>query len=359
LGDVESFHDRRLDANDSALFTQHLQSCEVCKREKAALEGLAKSFREQPAPLDELLLRRLRTETLNLAQAKKAPTETPPLTARRSSRAERARAERSARTTRRWSVLVAALASLGVAGLLFGSWSKHDQSPGASRGDFSSAVASRSILTNGAAANGAAANGAAQHVVEVRPEPGTSWERIDSVERTELRLRSGALNIESHHPSGASGLVVRVPDGVVSDVGTVFRVRVVEGRTVEIALTEGAVSFARNGMPTLNLTAPVTWHSEEQAREERPGESESQAAPQAVANVVPQATASGVQHAAHASRPSARQTANREDEMYLRVLQLLRNGQTAAAKRAAREYLDAYPNAFRRSEIQRLLDDPP
>jgi hypothetical protein len=62
--------------------------------------------------------------------------------------------------------------------------------------------------------------------------------------------------------------------------------------------------------------------------------------------------------AAHAGQASwASDTA--EDEAYLHIVALLREGRSAEARLAAFAYLRAYPAGFRRIEVNQVASTPP
>lgn len=56
--------------------------------------------------------------------------------------------------------------------------------------------------------------------------------------------------------------------------------------------------------------------------------------------------------------PSASGAVVSEDVAYLRAVRLVRQGRSAEARAAARDYLAAFPNGFREEEMRRVANDP-
>jgi hypothetical protein len=194
----------------------------------------------------------------------------------------------------------------------------------------------------------------------------SSGSRFDQQRRAGLdsvTLHEGTLSIDFDRGPHAD-LLVRVPDGEIRDLGTVFRVTVSAGRTVEIAVQEGAVVFRRPGETDVIVLAGEVFQRAE-ALEPAPSEPEASipsairaprshriAGPPRVAAPRVNATrsvAAGLD-APHTPELSAAQ----EDAAYLHIVELLEVGQRHEAGRAARVYLREFPDGFRRNEVQRI-----
>ncbi|HEY6880694.1 MAG TPA: hypothetical protein VI299_21875, partial [Polyangiales bacterium] len=162
-------------------------------------------------------------------------------------------------------------------------------------------------------------------------------------------------------------LVVRVPDGEIEDLGTVFSVTVEDGQTREIIVREGRVLFRRHGAPTLQLVAGTSWRDTGKPPEiEVPPPPEPKLEPP----LVPPAPApvAKLKKARRASVPAVEPPAEEahgegdagsaEDAAYLHILALLREGRRDEARLAAFSYLSAFPNGFRAIEVARIAGAP-
>jgi hypothetical protein len=196
--------------------------------------------------------------------------------------------------------------------------------------------------------------------VDVVEAPGASWTtRIDR-EAERVDLRCGTLRFKVRRPSGSKRFVVRVPDGEIEDLGTTFTVTVALDRTRRVVVDEGQVTLRLADGRRVDLAAGQSWE---------PGASSTPAPPAADATnppVAPVESASPMENlrrVAPPPRPMAQAVptagvAAEEDAAYLNVLRLLRAGRTAEARAAARDYLRAFPNGFRRPEVAGVASGP-
>jgi ferric-dicitrate binding protein FerR (iron transport regulator) len=214
-----------------------------------------------------------------------------------------------------------------------------------------------------------------REVVEVHAQAGARWARHQESSRIFVDFEDGAAAFEIHPHPGRS-VIIRLPDGEVEDMGTVFDVRVAERHTRHVAVNEGRVSIRLNGRPTISLGAGETWDSEpaEVAPSAVALDSSSLSAPtpagasQAVAatsstaslsrleKAVPQARSSALPQASAApaqDSPKAQsiQSTKAEDDAYLHIVDLLREAKDSEAQAQAKDYLLRFPNGFRRIEV--------
>src|SRR5450432_3617058 len=204
---------------------------------------------------------------------------------------------------------------------------------------------------------------ASREIVEVHAQVGARWAKHLEGSRIFVDLEDGAAAFEIHPHPGRS-VIIRLPDGEVRDVGTVFDVRVAERHTQHVAVSEGRVSIRLNGLSTVSLGAGETWDAER-----------TELAPSPVARVAQavaaKASASALAHlekpplparasapseapaAPQASAPSAadRQSTKAEDDAYLHIVDLLREAKDSEAEAQAKGYLLRFPNGFRRIEV--------
>ncbi|HEY1555952.1 MAG TPA: outer membrane protein assembly factor BamD [Kofleriaceae bacterium] len=197
-----------------------------------------------------------------------------------------------------------------------------------------------------------------------------------------MRLDDGDARIHVDHRGVWRRLVVLVPDGELDDVGTTFLVRVRDGHTFEVAVEDGRVTFLRGHDAPLLLTAGERWVVHEPVAAVAPVPSAAPAPPRAPS------TPSIRVHAAAGATGAARApigdelrdaisdldagdptTASRklreiverypsdpraEDAAYLLAIALQRASDTIGARAAARDYLQRFPNGFRRAAIEPL-----
>jgi hypothetical protein len=281
----------------------HTSTCPACHREARALDGLARRLRGAP-PVDDVTVRRVRHRVLE-------------------------RADRSLRTPQvAYHPFVLAF-GLAAAAVVFVAWvvrSSPRESPRA-------------------------------EAITVNPAPFAAFARkreggVDIVE-----LRDGSVRFTVRHAAETPQLIVRVPDGEIEDVGTVFTVTVSRGHTDRIDVAEGLVAFHRRpgGDALVRAGMPFVRQSTEAAP---PASSSAESAPAPRPR-----TDTGARHATRLAKPRAPTADERaldaerdaEDDAYLNVVRLLRDGRREEAERAATAYLDRFPQGFRRPEVERAL----
>ncbi|HEX7451455.1 MAG TPA: FecR domain-containing protein, partial [Polyangiaceae bacterium] len=199
-----------------------------------------------------------------------------------------------------------------------------------------------------------------REIVEVHAQAGARWAKHLEGSRIFVDLEDGAAAFEIHPHPGRS-VIIRLPDGEVRDVGTVFDVRVAERHTQHVAVSEGRVSVRLNGRSTVSLGAGETWNAElppsPVARGSQPVAAK--ASPSARAHLEKRPTPARVSAAPEATAtpqamaPSAAdsQSTRAEDDAYLRIVDLLRKAKDSEAQAQAKGYLLRFPNGFRRIEV--------
>ncbi|HEY5373561.1 MAG TPA: FecR domain-containing protein [Polyangiaceae bacterium] len=204
---------------------------------------------------------------------------------------------------------------------------------------------------------------ASREIVEVHAQAGARWAKHLEGSRIFVDLEDGAAGFEIHPHPGRS-VIIRLPDGEVRDVGTVFDVRVAERHTQHVAVSEGRVSIRLNGRSTVSLGAGETWDAERAELAPSPDARGSQAVaakasasalarlerrpPPARASAAPEATAAPQAFAPSAADP---QSTKAEDNAYLHIVDLLRAAKDSEAQAQAKGYLLRFPNGFRRIEV--------
>jgi len=199
-------------------------------------------------------------------------------------------------------------------------------------------------------------------VVEVHAQPGSNWtEHVDdSTDRVDLTDGIASFRV---HPHRGQRVVIRLPDGEIEDMGTVFEVDVHEHQTRSIAVREGRVLVRLHAHPEFTLSAGQAWRRPESVSvppsndrngssaraivpRHRPSARANRAAAAAVAATLPPKPADS--RPADVSEPGVSKT---EDLAYLSVVALLNQHRYAAAQAAAKEYLLQFPSGFRRVEV--------
>jgi hypothetical protein len=178
-----------------------------------------------------------------------------------------------------------------------------------------------------------------------------------------IDLADGTLSISTRMKPPGQRVIVRVPDGEIEDVGTVFRVSVRDGHTRQISVSEGSVVFRQPSLPEIRLSSGATWNP-----------APAPTAEGAVAGAVPLAelveppiaqVPARQQRYSVLPRPDKPKadtpTADKatapmpsEDESYLRIVALLREHRDEEARVAAIDYLRRFPKGFRRAEVEHL-----
>jgi ferric-dicitrate binding protein FerR (iron transport regulator) len=318
--EAEAVRDNRLPAAERLAHELHAQHCPRCTHEREQLERLASTLQAvAPHPGDDLSLRRERQRVLE------------------SFNAQTLGAAPSGRYAR-WGLGLVAAAVLLVALGSFVQRKRVARAPLAARQP-SVAPAELSSLRLVA----------------------SSGSRFDQQRRAGLdsvTLHEGTLSIDFDRGPHAD-LLVRVPDGEIRDLGTVFRVTVSAGHTVEISVQEGAVVFRRPGEADVIVLAGEVFQRPE-ALEPAPSEPEASMpsairAPRSHRSAGPPRAKATPSAAAALDAPHTPELgAAQEDAAYLHIVELLEVGQRHEAGRAARVYLSEFPDGFRRNEVQRI-----
>jgi hypothetical protein len=296
---IEPLRDGVLLLTERAPLEKHLaQGCIMCRAEISYLDWLVTSLRAGTPVIDQLALQRERLPLLAHADQRRRHSLLP--------------------GQQGLGAIKGALAAAAVLGL---AWLVFDRSP----------------TVNVARISGSG---------EVR--------RFTEGERSIVQLDDGRYQLQVSRGVLDRSLVVRLPDGEIEDLGTAFGVTIESGHTARVDVSEGAVQLRLQGTPELVLMAGSVW--EARASERGPD------APVAAESPVP-STANTPQPEAQrargrAAKRAAKASGNTEDAMYLRVLDLLHDHRTAAARSLAQRYLQEFPHGFRRSELLRIAEPP-
>ncbi len=335
--EVEAIRDGRLSGNDRIRFERHLASCSDCANEARALEELAASASasiRSRGERDELHVRRERTRLLAayddaLVGEKKKPA--PPWL---------------------WGLAAALLLASAVV-----MWR-------ATRPRAPASSAALDIVVQ--------AVGSAEYVKRVEGE------------RERIVLERGSLRIQvAHRSSSDARLLVTLPDGELEDVGTTFRVTAANGRTTFVSVEEGSVVLRLRERPPIVLHANEAWSIDARpsADSSVAASASAPSAPPVEAPTTPPAPRSSavritdpakefrdattVMNAGDHRRAASLfaafvathpDDARAEDAAYLRVVALHRAGAETERREAAHAYLAAYPNGFRRAEVEKLAE---
>jgi hypothetical protein len=317
--EVEAARDGRLVGKARDALDGHVRDCPSCARDAEALENVARGLRDLGgAPCDDVAIRRLRNRVLDAADAEQ--------TGRLRSDARRGRM--SAR-----SVALALAAVLVTCVALVFSLSRAHRGPAevtsARVPDVVAAPAAPLTTSPGSEASEGSR-------VDVSPGDGARYTRTTEAAVDRFRLLHGTLRLRVQRPPGGRRVVVAVPDGEIEDVGTVFEVVVADGHTEQVSVEEGRVVVRLTDRAAVTVEAGTAWR--------RP--------------VAVRAKAK-VDGGASATAPvAASSRGEREDEAYLDVLRLMREGRDVEARAAASRYLHEFPTGFRHSEMERVATLP-
>lgn len=321
--EVEAARDGRLTGDALAQFELHVTDCVQCARERTFIERLGERLRETAPGDDDDAIVRLRASTLERADAM--------LSGRSSSV-----------TQLRWMAFAAA-ALIAVLGIV--RFTQHRD------------VAPPPVASN----------------VEVTAPAGAArWSRvsIDGLDR--VTLDDGTISLAVRRKPQDPRVVVRVPDGEIEDVGTIFRVTVRRGHTTEIAVTAGSVVFHRNGgdsvavvagapfvaafdsTPAPAAAAPSVAATTPSPIPPPPIEVSPKSAGSPAPSVITSAPKPLPSASASATSSPPSDDASEEDSAYLRIVALVREGRTEEARLAAKEYLVRFPNGFRHLEVEKI-----
>jgi len=349
LFEVEAARDGRLTGLDLARFQTHVSHCALCAQEAEALDAFAKSLRSLPAVAnDDLRVRRERTRLLAAFDTALVPAPS---------------------SIKRWLIPLVAAAVLTALTLTL----------------WHSGPAPKRTAT---VATAAAAR--PREAIAVRASPESQWSRQVENHRETITLTAGTITVSIDHTLSPRRLRVLLPDGELEDLGTTFSVTATPTATTHVAVQDGTVILRLRGRAPIILGANQAYSpniAEPTTETARPFHPSAPAAPapapaapappaRAVSSVPAPAPSSATGDAASefrtalsalntgnnalaanlfgsflASHPTA---PNAEDAAYLRILALQRAGSMQAMRSAARNYLDRYPSAFRRAEVEPL-----
>jgi FecR protein len=317
--EVEALRDGRLGGDARGNAQKHIDSCSVCSLEQRGFDDLARALYETSPADDEVALRRLRHRVL--ARVHETSSQEDVGTRHRS-----------------WWLASFAIAAVAIMG-------------------------STAWLVLRSPSNAAPVSlPSDDRETEVDATSDSIWSRAWESDRgnaiEHIRIESGDLRLNNPRKATDKSLVVSVPDGDIEDLGTVFRVIVSKGQTVEIGVTEGRVRFNRSSGDSIVVNAGTTW--------KRPVEAALEVeAP--VPTVIPLPPMPAIPIASSrpisVSTPTASQSAiptsaetnsTAEDTAYLHVLALEREGRRDEARLAAAQYLARFPNGFRRVEVRQI-----
>ncbi len=314
--EVEAVRDGRLLAANESAAVRHLGECAECRKLSGDFDRLGLLLREvEVSPDSDVAVRRLRQRILAQADAE--------LTGR--SRPSHAR-------TRKISLIAAFFM------ILAGSFAAFRLLP-------SPTLAHRPQTTAA--------------TVDALAEGNTHWSRQTETDVERIDLDDGTLRLRVQRTQSSKRVIVRVPDGEIEDVGTVFYVVVAHGATQAVGVDEGEVVIRLKGANPLVVTAGHRW--------QRPSDSVTVPVESLKSSAMPlgkgadpeptlasrSTTNPGTSDSV--SSRTERANAEREDRAYLHAIRLLREGKHTEAKAAAKEYLRSFPDGFRREEIGQVL----
>jgi TolA-binding protein len=334
---VEAARDGRLTGTARASFDAHLSTCAICTKEAEVLEGLAQGLRSlRPEEVDDVALRRLRNDLLEAVDAEQT-----------------GRGKRGARRARSMARVVAfAMAAILVGLVGFFSWRAMTSGRAEHDGRDSKEARETQHVTEPVAsmqmapAQQAQQAQAEQTSIDVTTVEGTRYTRAIVADAEVFELAAGKLRLQVRRPTGGRRVLVKVPDGEIEDLGTVFDVLVSDGHTQRVVVDEGRVIVRVKAAPAVTVEAGKTW-----TREMGPATSAS-----ANTNTNTNANTNATANAKASASASAKANAdgNAEDAAYLDVIRLLRQGREEEARAAAASYLRAFPKGFRRAEMERV-----
>lgn len=317
--EIEAARDGRLSDLAKATLDRHVEQCAVCRKEMDYFEGLARALREVEVPdVDDIALRRLRQRVLQRSDAELAGRSIPPAQPVRPRRAPFIMAS---------IALAAALVAL-LSGIRW-------------RADVRPSPALVATTT-----------------VDATGDSETRWTKRTEGETERVDLSDGTLRLRVSKTPNGRKVVVRVPDGEIEDLGTIFYVVVRGGMTQRVGVDEGRVTIRLTNAAPITIASGQTWERAEPSASVPiapamvllPSASPTPPVPSAAAQprqpeTPPKEVSSGLAVPAHGDA---------EDAAYLRVIRLVREGRENEARAAAREYLRHFPDGFRREEMGRI-----
>lgn len=315
--EIEAARDGRVSDAAKAALDRHVEQCSICREEMDYLEGVSRALGELGAPdVNDIALRRLRQRILRRADAELAGRSVPPARPRRTP----------------FVVAPIALAAALVALLFWSRWTNSVMSP-------SPAVV-------------------ATTTVDATGDGDARWSKHTEGETERVDLSDGTLRLRVRKAPNGRKVVVRVPDGEIEDLGTIFHVVVRDGVTRRVAVEEGRVTIRLTNAAPITIGSGQTWERSEP--------------PTAMATAPPVVlTPSASPASSVLSTPAVRQRptappkeassalavpahGDEEDAAYLRAVRLVREGRESEARDAARDYLRRFPDGFRREEMGRI-----
>jgi len=309
--EIAALEEGRLGDSTRDRVKAHIASCATCREAAEGVLLLRADVADAAESLDDLALRRLRTKVLRDADAQL-----------------RGAAEKSGKARRsRSKLLLLGLAASAAAAL----------------------VGIVVLLSAGTQVPARKPSDAPVRRAQAEPSAGAVWTRSATAGFDRMVLLDGTLHVRVDRARGDAPVRVVTPDAVVDDVGTVFTVEVVGGRTRGVRVEEGRVSIAFDDGRRVELASGQQWNAPP-------------AADDVVANPVVErisADARGVRRVLP-SAPAPRQEvalprSADEDADYLVVVAAERAGRSDETRRAAQQYLARHPDGFRRPEVEALL----
>jgi ferric-dicitrate binding protein FerR (iron transport regulator) len=356
---VEASHDGRLGEREAASVARHLRTCAVCAAKAADLAVLRRLARERPAAPSAIEHRRGRLRLLR--------------------EAARIEPRRELQRPALLAIAMAAVVLLGVGGALW-AW----------RGGAPSSASVAGAVTS------------ARTETTVQPSEGARFSRQTTPEADVVTLDAGTLDVAVKKLAPGERFTVRTSDAEVEVRGTRFSVVAQDGKLMAVTVREGRVEVRRlEGTLVLDpgdewrtdVVDPPAQAEQSPARVEEPAprENDEPAAPSSAAPVqrapiaaprvsgtaksMAGASATGAGSSA-AFREGVRRMeqgdygaaaeglkkfadsnpndARAEDAAFLAVLSLQRAGRRAEAAEAARRYLAAFPDGYRRAEAKAI-----
>lgn len=330
--EVEATRDGRLTGAALESFESHMRTCASCTKEAETLEGLAKGLRALGTnEVDDVALRRLRNDILEAVDAEQT-----------------GRGRVGSRGAYSVSRLVAFAVAAVVLGLVaFASWRGVAGGRGA-RGERGTEEAREA--KDASVAPRVAEAVARQTTVDVTAGEGARYSRAIVGDTEIVELADGALRLQVRRPAGGRRVLVKVPDGEIEDLGTVFEVLVNDGHAQRIGVHEGRVVVRLSDASPVTIEAGRAWNREGVTTAAAKAEVKAHAHAHAKAN----ANANASANANAGANAKADADASAEDATYLDVLRLLRQGRESEARVAADTYLRRFPTGFRRAEMERV-----
>ncbi len=315
--EIEAGRDGRLSDEALDALTRHVALCAECRAQSDYVKGLGRLMRELDAPVfDDVAVRRLRQKVLASVDADLAGRSLPPTAQKRT----------------RFAVPAFAFAAIAIFTLVELPWAR---------------VPPVTIVP--------------KTTVVALNEGGARWSQRTDGEIERVELNEGALRLKVQKTLGGKRVVVRVPDGEIEDLGTIFHVIVARGQTQRVGVDEGRVTIRLTNATPITISSGESWERPEEAPLVPITPTLIQPLP-APSSLPVALSRSRANHPAlrpevsAAAMPAPPASAVREDAAYLEAIGLMRAGRNAEAKAAARDYLRNFPNGFRREEMGRIAE---